>query len=57
MPRSHILAYTLPGFATSATTLNNALGLMQSLGTQAGEIDIRPSCLQRWCFQPYRPPV
>ncbi|MCB1812521.1 MAG: NAD(+) synthase [Candidatus Competibacteraceae bacterium] len=46
LPRSHILAYTLPGFATSETTLNNALGLMQSLGTQAGEIDIRPSCLQ-----------
>ncbi len=44
--RSDILAYTLPGFATSEHTLGNARSLMQTLGVSAGEIDIRPSCLQ-----------
>ncbi len=46
LPRSHILAYTMPGFATSSETRANALALMQALGTQAEEIDIRPSCTQ-----------
>ncbi|HZO90225.1 MAG TPA: NAD(+) synthase [Chthonomonadaceae bacterium] len=46
LPRKNILGYTMPGFATSAVTLNNARQLMQSLGITAGEIDIRPSCLQ-----------
>lgn len=46
LPRSHILAYTMPGFATSDTTLKNAHGLMRALEVTPHEIDIRPSCLQ-----------
>lgn len=46
LPRENILAYTLPGFATSDKTLTNAHALMRSIGTTAREIDIRPSCLQ-----------
>ncbi len=46
LPRSNILAYTLPGFATSDKTLENALGLMEALEVTAQEIDIRPSCMQ-----------
>jgi NAD+ synthase (glutamine-hydrolysing) len=46
LPRESILGYTMPGFATSAVTLNNARQLMQALGITAAEIDIRPSCLQ-----------
>lgn len=45
-PRDRILAYTMPGFATSNITLKNAHGLMRALGVTASEIDIRPSCLQ-----------
>jgi len=46
LARSNILAYTLPGFATSDSTLQNAHGLMAALAVSASEIDIRPSCLQ-----------
>jgi NAD+ synthase (glutamine-hydrolysing) len=46
LPRSNILAYTMPGFATSSTTRENALALMDSLGVTSEEIDIRPSCRQ-----------
>lgn len=46
LPRANILAYTLPGFATSRSTLANAHELMRSLEVSAAEIDIRPSCLQ-----------
>jgi NAD+ synthase (glutamine-hydrolysing) len=46
LPRENILAFTMPGFATSDTTLANAHGLMRSLGVKAHEIDIKPSCLQ-----------
>lgn len=46
LPRKNILAYTMPGFATSSLTLTNARSLMQALGVTAGEIDIRPSCNQ-----------
>ncbi|WP_375465955.1 NAD(+) synthase [uncultured Methylobacterium sp.] len=45
-PRSDILAYTLPGFATSAGTKANAHALMRGLGTTAAEIDIRPAARQ-----------
>ncbi len=44
IPREHILAYTMPGFATSNHTLENARALMQALGVTANELDIRPSC-------------
>ncbi|MDL2321252.1 NAD(+) synthase [Desulfosarcina sp. OttesenSCG-928-B08] len=45
-PRTHVLGYTLPGFATSETTLCNARELMRALGVSANEIDIRPTSLQ-----------
>src|SRR5438445_1149058 len=45
-PRTNVLAYSMPGFATSEHTRTNALGLMRALGVTSGEIDIRPSCLQ-----------
>jgi len=44
--RSNILAYTMPGFATSGRTLDQARRLMKSVGATAHEIDIRPACLQ-----------
>jgi NAD+ synthase (glutamine-hydrolysing) len=46
LPRSNVLAYTLPGFATSEHTLRNAHRLMQALGVSAAEIDIKPSATQ-----------
>ena len=46
LPRSHILAYTMPGFATSEHTLSNAHALMRALGVSASELDIRPAATQ-----------
>jgi NAD+ synthase (glutamine-hydrolysing) len=46
LPRANILAYTMPGFATSSRTKNQAWQLMRAVGASAEEIDIRPSCLQ-----------
>lgn len=46
LPRANILAYTMPGFATSDATKSNAMKLMGALGVSCQEIDIRPSCLQ-----------
>ncbi|MGH6955284.1 MAG: NAD(+) synthase [Caulobacteraceae bacterium] len=45
-PRSGILAYTLPGFATSDATKANATALMRAVGATAAEIDIRPAARQ-----------
>lgn len=45
-PRRNVLAYTLPGFATSRATLANAERLMSALGVSAQVLDIRPSCEQ-----------
>jgi NAD+ synthase (glutamine-hydrolysing) len=42
-PRSDILAFTLPGFATSEGTKGNAHRLMKALGVTAAELDIRPT--------------
>jgi NAD+ synthase (glutamine-hydrolysing) len=39
-PRSDILGFTLPGFATSAGTKDNAHALMRELGITAEELDI-----------------
>lgn len=41
LPRSNILGFTLPGFATSEETKSNAHALMKALGVSAHEIDIR----------------
>lgn len=46
LPRTNILAYTMPGFATSARTLDQSHRLMKAVGCTAQEIDIRPSCMQ-----------
>ncbi|MEP9375231.1 NAD(+) synthase [Aquabacter sp. CN5-332] len=44
--RKNVLAYTLPGFATSDETKSNAWALMRALGVSAEEIDIRPAARQ-----------
>jgi len=41
--RSEILAYTMPGFATSEHTKSNALALAASVGATTETIDIRPA--------------
>jgi NAD+ synthase (glutamine-hydrolysing) len=46
LPRTNILAYTMPGFATSGRTLEQARRLMAAVRCSAAEIDIRPSCEQ-----------
>ena len=46
LPRRNILAYTMPGFATTSRTKGQAWALMRAIGASAEEIDIRPSCLQ-----------
>ncbi|MDP1617613.1 NAD(+) synthase [Phenylobacterium sp.] len=46
LPRSNILAFTLPGFATSEGTKSNAWALMRAIGATAEEIDIRPAARQ-----------
>lgn len=46
LPRKNILAYTMPGFATSRATHENALRLMAALAVSAAELDIRPSAMQ-----------
>ncbi|PVM89160.1 NAD(+) synthase [Caulobacter endophyticus] len=46
LPRENILAYTLPGFATSDRTKSNAWALMRAMGVSAVELDIRPAAIQ-----------
>jgi NAD+ synthase (glutamine-hydrolysing) len=46
LPRQNVLAYTLPGFATSDRTKSNAWTLMRALGVTAQEVDIRPAARQ-----------
>ncbi|MDI6625554.1 MAG: NAD(+) synthase, partial [Brevundimonas sp.] len=43
LPRTGILGYTMPGFATSEGTRSNAWALMKALGVTGAEIDIRPT--------------
>ena len=43
LPRSNILGFTMPGFATSEGTKSNAWALMKALGVTGHEIDIRPT--------------
>ena len=40
-PRSDILAFTMPGFATGEHTKNNAIALSRALGVTFAELDIR----------------
>ena len=46
LPRTSILGFTMPGFATGETTKGNAWKLMRALGITAEEIDIRPAARQ-----------
>ncbi len=46
LPRSNILGYTMPGFATSSRTLQQAKDLMQAIGCSMEEIDISPGCMK-----------
>ena len=46
LPRSQILGFTFPGFATSEHTKKNAWALMRALGITAEEIDITPMAKQ-----------
>ena len=46
LPRTNILAYTLPGFATGEATKANAWRLMKALKVSGAEIDIRPAARQ-----------
>jgi NAD+ synthase (glutamine-hydrolysing) len=46
LPRRNVLAFTMPGFATSSRTRNQAWQLMRAVGATAEEIDIQPSCMQ-----------
>ena len=43
IPRTGILGFTMPGFATSDATKSNAWALMKALGITGAEIDIRPT--------------
>lgn len=45
-PRSDILAFTMPGFATTDYTKNNATRLCKALGVSFEELDIRPAAKQ-----------
>ena len=45
-PRSDILAFTMPGFATSDHTKSNAIALMEALDVTWEELDIRPAATQ-----------
>lgn len=46
--RKNIIAITMPGFGTTDQTYRNAMNLMQSLGVEIREINIRDACLQHF---------
>ncbi|WP_314505251.1 NAD(+) synthase [uncultured Microbacterium sp.] len=45
-PRSEILAYTMPGFATSEHTKSNAIALAEAIGASIETIDIRDAATE-----------
>lgn len=45
LPRTNVLAWTMPGFATSDATKSNAWRLMTALGVTGAELDIRPTAM------------
>ena len=45
-PRTDIIGFTMPGFATTEGTKSNAVHLMESLGITWEELDIRPAATQ-----------
>jgi NAD+ synthase (glutamine-hydrolysing) len=46
LPRTNILGYTMPGFATGSASKSFAWRLMESLGITASELDIKPTARQ-----------
>ena len=46
LPRSTVLGFTMPGFATGEQTKGNAWKLMNALGIVGEEIDIKPAAMQ-----------
>jgi len=46
LPRAGILTVTMPGFGTTARTLQSARQLAAAVGAELREIDIRPACEQ-----------
>ena len=48
IPRSNILAVTMPGFGTTDRTYNNAVDLIASLGVTFKEISIKEACIQHF---------
>jgi NAD+ synthase (glutamine-hydrolysing) len=46
LPRTGVLAVTMPGFGTTARTLENARRIAAEAGAELREIDIRPACEQ-----------
>ena len=46
LPRTNILAYTMPGFATGTKSKRQAWDLMQALEVSSQELDIRPAATQ-----------
>ncbi len=47
-PHSDIIAVTMPGFGTTGRTYNNAIALMNNLGTTIREISIKDACIQHF---------
>ena len=45
-PRTDIIGFTMPGFATTEGTRSNAIHLMESLGITWEELDIKPAATQ-----------
>lgn len=48
LSRKGIIGVTMPGFGTTNRTHNNAVDLMESLGTTIREVDIKAACLQHF---------
>ena len=46
LPRTNVLGFTMPGFATGEATKSNAWKLMTALGVTAAELDITPAARQ-----------
>ncbi len=55
VPRSRIVAFTMPGFGTSNRTRDNARALMRHLAVTAREADVRGLCLEEMKAMGHRP--
>ncbi|MCP3968034.1 MAG: NAD(+) synthase [Lentisphaerae bacterium] len=54
---SDILAITMPGFGTTDRTYQNALRMIELLGAEMREINIKPACLQHFADIRHDPEV